>query len=37
MMKKNCIFGGFIINIIIEISCLSMVRIGIVFDIVSIV
>lgn len=37
MTKKNCIFGGSTINIIIETSCSSMARIGIVLDIASIV
>lgn len=37
MTKKNFIFRGSSINIIIETSCSSMARIGIVLDIASIV
>lgn len=36
-MTKNCIFRGSRINTIIEKSCSSMARIGIVLDIASIV
>lgn len=37
MTKKIFIFRGSLINIIIETSCSSMARIGIVLDIASIV